>query len=184
PQEAIEKAEQAVKLAPFSVLPKARLGACYQYSSLFDDGDREYRRALELEPRFSHAYLMFAWTLEQHGQYEKALQEVDQALHLVPDDAEALSSKGRIYALLQRRKDALAIIEQLNSIGRTRYVSRTLVADVHAALGNKDDAMAELEKGFAERSPYIPHLSDRQTFVNLRSDPRFVNLLDRLNITR
>jgi eukaryotic-like serine/threonine-protein kinase len=184
PNEAIEKAQLAVKSGPLSLLAHARLGAVYYYAHSFDLGDQEYRQALELEPRFSTAHLAFAWSLERRGQYEKALDELDQCLKLSPDNAEGLAAKGRVYAALQRRSDALAMLERLNSAARERYVSPTYFAHVYAALSDSDQAIAQLEKAFTERCPYLTELSDRQTFPSLRSDPRFNSLLDRLRIPR
>jgi hypothetical protein len=53
---------------------------------------------------------------------------------------------------------------------------------IHAGLGEKDQAMDSLEKLYQEREEFLSTLKVDPPFDNLRSDPRFRNLLHRVNL--
>jgi hypothetical protein len=56
------------------------------------------------------------------------------------------------------------------------------VALTYAALGDKDKAFLWLEKALAEHSSVMTSLKFWSLFDPLRSDPRFVDLLNRVGL--
>ena len=58
----------------------------------------------------------------------------------------------------------------------------TTVAIVFAGLGDKDEAMAWLEKAWEEHDPWMTALGVEFMFDPLRSDPRFQALLSRVGL--
>jgi hypothetical protein len=61
-------------------------------------------------------------------------------------------------------------------------VSPYLKAIIHAALGEKEKAIDLLEKGYEERSQFVPYLAVDPKFSNLSSDPRLQDLIRRVGI--
>ena len=76
------------------------------------------------------------------------------------------------------------MLEGLRHLSETRYVSPYSVALVHAGLGDRDQAFAWLDKAFAERSDYMPYLMLEPMLDGLRSDQRFVALVERVGLLR
>jgi hypothetical protein len=64
---------------------------------------------------------------------------------------------------------------------KQRYVSPLDIAEFHAQLGQRDEAFAWLEKAYDERSVWMAQLSGEPKFDPLRSDPRFQDLVRRMN---
>jgi hypothetical protein len=56
------------------------------------------------------------------------------------------------------------------------------IANIYAALGDKDKALAELESSFAERDFYLHRLKVDPFWDPLRDDPRLKEMLKRLNL--
>ena len=56
------------------------------------------------------------------------------------------------------------------------------IAATYAGLGEKDRAFEWLEKAYDERSDWLVNLKVEQRFDGLRSDPRFADLLRRVNL--
>ncbi len=71
---------------------------------------------------------------------------------------------------------------ELRDLSKDNWVTPYNFAVVYAALGEKDQAMASLEKAFEERSWYVTDLAVDPKVDNLRSDPRFQDLLRRMNL--
>jgi hypothetical protein len=70
----------------------------------------------------------------------------------------------------------------LRQLSSTRYVSPYSVALVHCGLGDRDQALAWLEKAYVERSDYMPYLNREPMLDGLRSDPRFAALVRRVGL--
>jgi adenylate cyclase len=76
---------------------------------------------------------------------------------------------------------ARAILDQLETEAKSRYVDRTYIAAIDAALGEKDRAFAALEQALHDRSVHLISLWLSPWFKPLHGDPRFQTLLDRID---
>jgi tetratricopeptide (TPR) repeat protein len=82
---------------------------------------------------------------------------------------------------LWRAGEALKMLEQLQEQASGRYVPAYYIALVYDSLGRKDDAFELLEKAYEERSGWLVYLKVEPSFDRLRFDPRFQDLLRRMN---
>ena len=80
---------------------------------------------------------------------------------------------GEVYARWGKRQEALDTIRQLQQMSKQTYVSPTMIAQIYATLGEKEPAMAWLEKAALDDDPKITDPG----FESLRSEPRF-NVLE------
>ena len=55
-------------------------------------------------------------------------------------------------------------------------------AEIYIGLGDKEQALASLEKAYADRSMLLTFLKVDPEFDSLRSDPRFKDLLRRVGL--
>jgi hypothetical protein len=76
------------------------------------------------------------------------------------------------------------LLSELQTQSKLRYVPPYFLATVYVGLGEKDQAFALLEKGYAERDPYLTYLKVEPALDPLRSDPRFQQLLQRVGFTQ
>ena len=94
-----------------------------------------------------------------------------------------LALLGHAYAAANQKSEARAILQQLSALSKQKYVPPYPVAVIHAALGGKDEALAQLEKAYDERDSWMDYLGLDPRLDGLRSDPRFAGLLRRMNLT-
>jgi len=66
----------------------------------------------------------------------------------------------------------------------TTYVPPYNLASVYAALGEKDEAFAWLERAYNDRSVYLTWMKSDSMMDNLRDDRRFTELLKRVGMWR
>ena len=85
------------------------------------------------------------------------------------------------YAAAGNWENAQKILEQLQEFSKQRYVTPHGVGRVYAALAKKDEALYWLETAYRERDPWMLFLKTDARFDDLRSDPRFQDLLRRMN---
>ena len=88
---------------------------------------------------------------------------------------------GYAYAVTGRREEAQKALDQLNELYKHKYVPVVDMARVYAGLGENDKAFQWLEKGSEDRFTVVTTIMDPR-FDPLRSDPRWTDLLRRMNL--
>jgi hypothetical protein len=104
----------------------------------------------------------------------------------VPDRRTASSASATLahtYALLRKRTKAKQVLSVLRKLSRRKYVSSYLVAKIHAALGENDEAFASLQRAVEERSDWLLFVNVDPCLDPLRSDPRFLGLRHSVNLS-
>jgi hypothetical protein len=94
----------------------------------------------------------------------------------------ALAALGHSYAISGDIDGAKRVLIELRELSETRYVSSYLIATVHAGLGEKEQALAGLERAFDDRSTSLVPLNVDPNLDGIRSDPRFAALVRRRNL--
>jgi Tfp pilus assembly protein PilF len=94
----------------------------------------------------------------------------------------SLAEIARDYALEGKSAEARQALQDLLKGSRTSYVSAYGIATIYAALGDKDQAFAQLEQALAHRSQNMDFLKVDRELDSLRSDPRFQSLLSRMKL--
>jgi len=122
---------------------------------------------------------------EGSGQLPQAVAEYQKAVELSPLEQDSAAALAHAYAAAGRRARAKEIVDELQRRSRTRYVSPYMIATIYGGLGDKDKAFEFLEKAYQERSSDLPYFVRSDLRVdNLRSDPRFEDLLNRMNFPK
>jgi eukaryotic-like serine/threonine-protein kinase len=179
--EAIAEAERARELDPMSMTASLLLGEAYSYDRQYDRAAQELAQGLEMNPKFWPLHFFLGQVYEQQGRYADALAELTKA---EGPTLEATSQIGHVYAISGKRAKAEQVLKDLTTRSKQRYVSPVYIARIYAGLGQKDQALEWLEKGYAVRDSHMEIIAVEPTFESLRSDSRFINLLRRLNLPR
>ena len=124
---------------------------------------------------------MFGWIYREKGMYEEAIAEFREALKKEPGAAAIVGHLGNAYARAGRVREARDCLRQLKQRSDVETVGTYGVAIIHAGLGEKDQAFEWLEKAYEVRDQGMRFLKVDQTLDPLRSDPRFQDLLRRMN---
>ena len=114
--------------------------------------------------------------------YAEAIAISEKSLQTDPTNQIFLRFAGYAYAKSARRHEAEEMIIKFKDIAKTQYVMSYRVANIYAALGDKDKAFTELEKSFAERDWELHRLKVDPLMDPLRDDPRFKSMLKRMNL--
>jgi TolB-like protein/Tfp pilus assembly protein PilF len=179
PTEALPMAERACSLDPVSPKAHTTLGSVLHLARRFDDAAREFQDAIDLDPTVTLARALLGLAYISKGMPDRAVAAAQ--------DARALSSRldvialhGYVLARAGRTHEALRAIDDLQRLAGPRGPSPFFVGLVYTGLGDKDRAFEWLSKGIDARAWEMPMLKAEPVFDNLRSDPRFPVLLDRI----
>jgi hypothetical protein len=106
---------------------------------------------------------------------------MEQSVRLQPDSTQNLWSLGHAYAVAGKTDEARGVLSELKALSRDRYVLPFGIAVIYTGLGEKDEAIDWLEKAYEERNGWMVYLREEPRLEPLRSDPRFQDLLARMN---
>ena len=180
--EALVTMQRAEQLDPRSLIIQAAIGWINYLGRRHDRAINQLRRTLEIEPDFIPARLWLAQSLEAAGRPHEAIEHTARVRQLSSLAPTGLGELARSYAAAGRTTEAHDALTALLTIARARYVEADLVARVYAALGEQDRAIDWLERGFDERAVKMVLIGVDPQFDRLRANPRFENLLKRLNL--
>ena len=181
-EEAIAESKRAVELDPISPIINAWLGWRYFFARQYDRAIEQYLKTLEIDPTFAPAHLVLGQGYEQESQLEGAISELDQAVKFSQGSSLYVSSLAHAYAVAGKRSEAELLLHQLQDQSQKTYVAPFHFALVYTGLGQLDQAVGYLEKGYKERSSGMVWLKVDPRLDVLRSDPRFQDLLCRVGL--
>jgi len=141
----------------------------------------QLNKALSMQPEYPPTHEFLGMVYEREGRTNEAIAEMQKAIDL-SGGLYGLGSLGHVYASAGRRTDAQKMLQSIAEQSSRTYISPYQSAIVHAGLGEKDRAIDELEKAYAERSLSAPFLRFDPRLDNLRAEPRFQDFARRIGL--
>ena len=137
------------------------------------------RQAIVVDPGFWIGHIMLGQAEEQLGRPDLALQAFQDAARLSSGNTKTMALRGALLARLRRAAEARDILRTLESLSGERYVPPYTIALVQAGLGERDAALAALDRAYEARDVHLVFLPVDPRWDAYRSDPRFRALLER-----
>jgi TolB-like protein len=178
--EALAELDRARELDPTSLIVSDQRGCILYLARRYDEAIEQIRKTLELEPRFAHAHCWLGKAYLQKGMLREGLAELEEAASLPGGDSPLYRYwLGYGYARCGKRAEALKIVERMNAQEQKSFGSPWGIAAIYSGLGQKDDALAWLERAYQERDPKFRETNIEPAFDPLRSDTHFKELVRR-----
>jgi predicted Zn-dependent protease len=182
-ERSILELKRARALDPLSLAINSTLGRVYGDAHRFPEAIEQCQNTLHLAPKFSMGHWCLAQAYVSDHRYALALPELELANSLGSTPLLACDL-GCLYARMGRRMEAQTILLKLQQKAQSTYVSPYLIAAIYGALGETDRAFALLDRAYSERDPHITYLALDPRLDGLRSDRRFLPLVQRLKLPR
>jgi tetratricopeptide (TPR) repeat protein len=180
-QEAIDEAKRARELEPTVSLRRAGLGSAYLIARKYDLAIQELRQVVARNPESATGYHFLGTAYEQKGQSREAIAAFEQSVRISRDPL-YVAALGHAYAIFGRTQDARSILAELQQRAKREYVSPYCIALEWLGLGNKQQALAWLEKAYVDHSFQLVTINSWPWFDPLRSEPQFQSLVRRIGL--
>jgi eukaryotic-like serine/threonine-protein kinase len=154
-----------------------------------DYHSRDYKSLVEASQKFVktfpgpwqlHYYVAIGF--EGTGLPSQAIPEYQQAVELSERDLDALAGLAHASATIGKSAEAQKILGELLRQSKVSYISPYMIAAIYSGLGQKDKAFEFLERAYQEKSPDLAYFLRADLRIDrLRADPRFPDLLRRMN---
>jgi len=174
--EALGEIRIAEQLDPLSQRVQSTFGKILFNAGKPEEAMLRLKQAIQRNPRSAQAHHYLAQIYEQMGKYTEALAIFDKARVLrgnPPSNPRFLAIQAGLYARMGRRSEARRMLAGIKS---------SPAAAAHAWLGNKDEAFRLPFRMVEEREPHVFSLKSDPQFTALHPDPRWTELLRRMNL--
>ena len=180
--EAVAEIKRGLDLEPLDINMGGTLAWAYLVAGQNDKALEQARKTYDLEPSHPIGRWILAQAYISKGMYGEAISLDEQWLQTDPTNQFALRDAGIAYAKAGRSEKAEEMITRFRELAKTQYVPTCRIASIYAALGDKEKAFAELQKSFEVRDWELFRLNADPYWSPLRDDPRFKEMLKRLNL--
>ena len=179
-EQALAEAEKASELDPLSPVVGANLAKILQEAGQNDKAIEQAKKTLDLEPDSAVTHAVLGVVYQDKRMYAEAITEYKRALQLGGPPGEVRGLLGYAYAVSGNRTDAEKIIAELKALWPRHTHAALDLAVVFSGLGNKENALYWLEKAQEMHVSDLIGIRQDSHFVEVRSDPRFQALVQRV----
>jgi TolB-like protein/DNA-binding winged helix-turn-helix (wHTH) protein/Flp pilus assembly protein TadD len=183
-QDAIAEAEVASNKDPQSFGAHVNVASAYRAAGQHDRAIDRYRRALEIDPASNRVRFQLGITFMRMGRLDDAIGELEAAAAQSRNNPRFLAYLGYAYAAAGRRGDAVTVLAELDARAREQYVSSFGIALIHDALGQREQALAALERAHQDRAVEFSQMSQYPPFTTIASDPRYKAMMQAIGLPR
>ena len=169
------------ELDPLSPIIGTNLGDTLVFARRYDEAIAQYKRTLVGNPNFAYAHRALGWAYGSKGMYPAAIAETRTSIEL----NNASSAKGFLGLWLGKsgkRDEAMKLLVELKQESTRGYVQSYDFALIYIGLGDKAEALNYLEKHMSSRAETANTYGVAPELDDLRSEPRFKEMLKRMNL--
>jgi DNA-binding winged helix-turn-helix (wHTH) protein/Tfp pilus assembly protein PilF len=183
--EALAMAERGRRLDPYSLNAQVAVGTAYRAVGQHDRAVSELRRALAMSPGNTRVQFQLGVTFVAMDRLDDAIRELEAAARPAQGHSSRIEAYlGYAYAAAGRTHDAREMLKELESHRREQYVSSFGIALIHDALGEKEPAVAALQRAFADRAVEFAQMAQYPPFKTMASEPRYQEVTRQVGLPR
>jgi TolB-like protein/Flp pilus assembly protein TadD len=188
-EDALEEIERTMRIVQETdphrlVAVHATRAQAYYFGRDFARAVEECEKALQLDPGHFMLHYILGRAYRRLGQGAKAIAQLQQARKSPGEIPLIEAVLGLAYAVSGQKDEAMKVIEVFAAAERKRYIPPTYFGMLYAGLGDKDRCLEWLEKAFAERADLLTWINVEPMMDDVRTDPRFQDLIRRIGLTQ
>jgi TolB-like protein/Flp pilus assembly protein TadD len=176
-KEALDRIKQALVLDPNSEGLKFWSGFYLYQAFKTDTAIAILKKGVEKDPANAGRHYILGYIYLQNGDYIKSIQELEKAIELNPIPQPYYLYLGIAYSKAGKLDETKKILEKLDSLEKAGNKVSFGKALLLAELGDTEQSILLLEKGYEERHQYMLYLKCVPIMCSsIRSDPRFIEI--------
>ena len=171
-----------MELDPLSAGLNGRLGSKLSLRGDYDRALEQFQKALELDPNLVFTNLTLALTYARKGMFEEGLATCEKVASLCGRSPLSRALSSLILAMAGRTDAAQKILSELKEYRKLDSWSLILLAGACSVMGEETEAFEILEVEYQERGSWLVFLGAYPSFRNIRTNPRYADLLRRMGL--
>ena len=178
-EKALVEIKRARELDPVSLRTNALEGQILFFAGKYDEALDRLNKTIDLNPNFWLSHLFISDVYTEKGMHAEAVTALTKA-NAITGNSQSEAYRSYVLARSGKLAEARAVLDKLLKLSTTRYVPPYHFAIVYNGLGESQKALDNLEKAFAEKNVLMAFLKVDPKWNNLRNEPRFIDLLNRM----
>ena len=179
--EAWQQINEAMRLDPLSLPNNAEVVRTLYYARNYDQAIEQGQKAMQLDPNYVRTHFWLGRVYSQKGMHREAIAAAEKILESMPDSTLGLTEMAYSLAVAGRRKEARQILRRLEGRSTSAFVPAYNFAVIHIALNDEETAMRYMQQAYENRDWAMLVLAVEPRLDPLRKDPRFQEILAKLN---
>jgi eukaryotic-like serine/threonine-protein kinase len=180
--DSIAKMRNSQELDPLSLIINVAIGWATYMARRYDEAIEQLLRTVELDPNYPVTYWILGLLYRITGRYDLAITAGEKGVNLSGGSPLMRAALAHTYGKAGRVAEARHVLDDLTELAKLKYVAPHFLAGIHIGLEDNDRAMEYLEKSWDERCHWLIYLHIDPSMDDLRSDPRFQDLLKRVGL--
>jgi TolB-like protein/DNA-binding winged helix-turn-helix (wHTH) protein/Flp pilus assembly protein TadD len=180
--EAWQQINEAMRLDPLSLPNNAEVVRTLYYARNYDQAVWQGQKALQIDPNYARTHFWLGRVYSQKGMHREAILASEKILAAMPDSTLGLTEMAYSLAVAGRRREALQILRRLEERSARTFVPAYNLAVINIALDEKETAIRYMQQAYENRDWAILVLAEEPRLDPLRKDPRFQEMLAKLNL--
>jgi tetratricopeptide (TPR) repeat protein len=148
----------------------------------YDEALAQLLQTVDLDPNYPVTYWILGLVYRTTGRYDLAITEGEKGVKLSGGSPMVRASLAHSYGKAGRTREARQILDDLTGLAKCKYVAPHFFAGIYIGLGENTLALDCLEQSYEEHSHWLIYLHIDPTMDDLRSEPRFQDLLKRVGL--
>ncbi len=179
--EALAEIKRARELDPLNLMIIMAEGVCLNAAGKPDEAIAALQKAFELDPNNWAAHLLMSNAYNQKGMFAEAIAEARKAKESNGDNVIFDVNIAHALAKSGKTAEARTVLNELLKASADHYVPPSSIAAVYNVLGERNEALTLLERAVDARDVDCVFLKVAPVWNNLRNEPRFIELMRRMN---
>lgn len=179
--EALAALECARRIDPLSLVIACHIGWTHYFAREYNKSVEHLQKTVEFNPGFALARYHLGKAYVQSHDFARGIEQLQQAVKLSGEHPGALAALAYALGAADHQSEGREVLARILDMQQHRNVLAYFVAFAMSSLSPKDQTLEWLQKACEERSGWILHLHSEPTFDHLRLNPRFADLLKRIN---
>ena len=180
-QEALTEAGRVLDLDPVSSSSGCLRVRLLYYARQHDQAIEQYRKTLSEDPTVAGFCIFAIYAYQQKGRFEEAIAVAKRISDASPNEMLPRAALARSYAVMGNRPEAMKVVRAMEDLSKRRFISEYDMAVAHSGW-NPQATLGWLEKACEFRSGLIVYARVDSVFDDLRSDPRFQEIVRKTGI--
>ncbi len=173
--------QRAIELDPVSTRINADLGMAYLAAGRYTEAVKQEDRTLELAPEATTPKWIRGMALEQMGHFDRAEADMKVVFDTWEGEPPIAGSLGHLYAVAGKETQGRKLLADLIAQDGKAEVA-FFVALIRAGLNEREQALEWLERAVNERSGSVRYLKVEVRLKDLREEPRYRALMERVGL--
>ena len=180
--DALKQMEQAFELDPVSVAINRDLGAACYYAGQLDRAIEVSKRTLEMDPSTLFAHYHMGCAYLKMSKYEEALKAFQKEKEIERGVGLAEPAIAFAYMKMGNKAKAKKVLDNVQNQSGQKYLSPFNLACLHFVLEKSDEGFELLNRAYEEQDQWLSMLKVLPVLDSIRPDPRYTEMLKKMNL--